>query len=61
MSSLGLLPMFWEVVGDSDSKTSSSIPSSIGFIAVDDFVRGFFSGERERNTTLIVNVKGYVF
>lgn len=59
MSALGLLPMFWEVVGDSDSKTSSSIPSSIGFIVVDAFVRGFFSGER--NTTLIVNVKGYVF
>ncbi len=36
--------MFWEVVGDSGSKTSSSIPSSIGFIVVDAFLRGLFSG-----------------
>ncbi len=48
MSSLGVLEMFWEVVGDSVSKTSSSIPSSIGFIVVDAFVREFFSGGNKK-------------
>lgn len=48
MSSLGVLDMFWEVVGDSGSKTSSSIPSLIGFIVVDAFVRGFFSGGNKK-------------
>ncbi len=51
MSSLGVLEMFWEVVGDSVSKTSSSIPSSIGFIVVDTFVREFFSGGNKKKQT----------
>ncbi len=60
MSSLGVLEMFWEVVGDSGSKTSSSIPSLIGFIVVDAFVRGFFSGGNKKNKQM-VKVQNNVF